>query len=271
MPPSADPAATPAGAPTSPEEFFAGLDVVGAPRDLVALGGRLDVATLRAAYRHGCFPWPADERTERAQDRTSRRLARRGQVPSLPATPDGVLVPWCSTEPRAVLVAEQVTTSRTLRQVLRRSGWTTTVDTAFAQVLAGCADREETWITGAMTTAYGDLFAAGLAHSVEVWDGTELVGGLYGVLTGRIFSGESMFHRVSGAAKVAVVDLCDRLLEAGAPLVDVQQETELLSSLGAVLVARAEYVQLTRALRDTPVQLATDRRPVARLATRFTP
>ena len=266
---SVPPPSRPDALPTSPEEFFAGLDVVGARRELVALGGRLDVATLQAAYRHGCFPWPADERDERAQDRASRRLARRGQVPLLPDTPDGVLIPWCSTAPRAVLVAEQVTPSRTLRQVLRRSGWTTTVDTAFAQVLAGCADRDATWITGAMTTAYADLFAAGLAHSVEVWDGTDLVGGLYGVLTGRIFSGESMFHRVSGAAKVAVVDLCDRLLEADAPLVDVQQETELLSSLGAVLLAREEYVQLTRALRDTPVRLATDRRPVERLATRF--
>ena len=266
---SVPPPSHPQDAAASPEAFFAGLDVVGAPRDLVALGGRLDVATLQAAYRHGCFPWPADERQERSQDRVSRRLARRGQVPLLPGTPGGVLIPWCSTEPRAVLVAEQVTPSRTLRQTLRRSGWTTTVDTAFEQVLAGCADRDETWITGAMSAAYTGLFAAGLAHSVEVWDGAELVGGLYGVLTGRIFSGESMFHRVSGAAKVAVVDLCDRLLEVGSPLVDVQQETELLSSLGAVLIARAEYVQLTRALRDTPARLPTDRRPVERLATRF--
>ena len=144
------------------------------------------------------------------------------------------------------------------------------MDTAFEQVLDGCASRDETWITGAMRAAYVDLFASGLAHSLEVWDGTDLVGGLYGVLTGRLFSGESMFHRVSGASKVAVVDLCDRLLEVGAPLVDVQQETELLSSLGAVLIARAEYVQLTRVLRDTAVHLPTDRRPVERLATRFT-
>ena len=260
----------PSCADRGPEEFFAGLEVVDAPRDLVALGGRLDVATLTAAYRHGCFPWPAAERDERAQDRASRRLARRGQVPLLPDTPAGILIPWCSTEPRAVLVAEQVTPSRTLRQLLRRTGWTTTMDTAFEQVLDGCSDRDETWITGAMRAAYVDLFGAGLAHSLEVWDGTDLVGGLYGVLTGRLFSGESMFHRVSGASKVAVVDLCDRLLEVGAPLVDVQQETELLSSLGAVLVARAEYVQLTRVLRDTAVHLPTDRRPVERLATRFT-
>ena len=255
--------------PPTPEQFFAALDVGSAPRDLVALGGRLDVATLTAAYRHGCFPWPASEQDERAQDRAFRRLARRGQVPLLPGAATGVLVPWCSTEPRAVLVAEQVTPSRTLRQVLRRSGWTTTMDTAFPQVLVGCAAREETWITGAMRAAYVDLFAAGIAHSVEVWDGADLVGGLYGVLTGRIFSGESMFHRVSGAAKVAVIDLCDRLLEVGAPLVDVQQETELLTSLGAVLIARAEYVQLAGALRDSPVQLPTDRRPVDRLASRF--
>ena len=251
----------------TPEAFFAGLDVAGAPRSLVALGGQLDVPTLIAAYRHACFPWPAGGRGERSLERSARRLARQGQVPLLPLTPEGVLVPWCSTEPRAVLLADHVTVSRSLRKTLRRSGWTTTVDAAFEEVVAACADRDTTWITAAMQDAYASLHRAGVAHSVEVWDGPALVGGLYGVLIGRLFSGESMFHRTSDASKVALVDLCYRLLEVGAPLVDVQQETELLTSLGAVLVARTEYVGVVRRLRDSPVRLPADRRPVAQLGT----
>ena len=93
----------------------------------------------------------------------------------------------------------------------------------------------------------------------------ELVGGLYGVLVGQVFCGESMFHRATDASKVALVELCARLLEAGGRLVDVQEETPHLVSLGQVLVRRADYVGVLTALRDRPVRLATDRRPVARL------
>jgi leucyl/phenylalanyl-tRNA--protein transferase len=99
-----------------------------------------------------------------------------------------------------------------------------------------------------------------------VWDGDRLVGGLYGVLVGAVFCGESMFHRATDASKVALVDLCARLDEADVRLVDVQQQTEHLTSLGAVPVDRSEYLQVLEVLRDVPTTLASDRRPVRRLA-----
>jgi len=247
---------------------FAGLDVVGAPRELIALGGVLDPPTLVAAYRAGCFPWPASGRHERSLERSARRLARRGAVPLLPGTPPtGPLVPWCSPDPRAVLLTHSVTVPRSLRQRLRRSGWETTIDAAFAQVIAGCGARDETWISPEMTTAYLALYAAGGAHSLEVWDGDRLVGGLYGVLTGRVFSGESMFFLERDASKVALVDLCARLLAAGVVLLDTQQASPHLAALGQLLIHREQYVELVHRLRDDLVVLDPARRPVARLTT----
>jgi leucyl/phenylalanyl-tRNA--protein transferase len=251
--------------------LFDELDVAAAPRELVALGGTLDPDTLRAAYRNGVFPWPPSDADARAHDRAVRRLARRGVVPVLPGTgPDDHLVPWVSPQPRAVLLTEQLRVPRTVRQLLRRRGWETTVDADFAQVLARCADRADgTWITAAMRAGYLALHAEGGAHSLEVWDGDRLVGGLYGVLSGRVFSGESMFHAESGASKVAVVALCDRLVEAGVPLLDTQQESEHLLAMGQVLVDRGEYVRAVRSLQQPAVpatRLATERRPTAPLA-----
>jgi leucyl/phenylalanyl-tRNA---protein transferase len=251
-----------AGSAAGPDPF-ATLDVAGAPRELVALGGALDPATLLSAYRHGCFPWPPSGRHAASLQRSARSLARRRLVPVL-AGGEG-LVPWCSPDPRAVLLAEQVLVSRSLRRRLRRCGWTTTLDTAFEHVVEACADRQETWITGQVRRGFAALHHDGAAHSLEVWDGEQLVGGLYGVLVGRVFCGESMFHRSSDASKVALVDLCHRLLEAGVQLVDVQQETEHLASLGAVLVTRAQYLHALARLRDESVRLDPDRRPVSRL------
>lgn len=251
---------------TSPAELFDGLDVAGARRSLIALGGTLEPAMLVAAYRAGCFPWPSGEQ-EDVLERSARRLVRRGEVPLWPGE-DGY-VPWCSPDPRAVLLANQVRVSRSLRQTLRRSGWETTMNVAFEAVMAGCAapapGREDTWITARMRSAYAALHRAGGAHSLEVWDGDRLVGGLYGVLTGRVFSGESMFHRETGASKVALVDLCDRLLAAGVVLVDTQQATEHLLSMGQLLVTRREYLTVLTSLRDQPAVLDGRRRPVAEL------
>jgi leucyl/phenylalanyl-tRNA--protein transferase len=247
--------------------FFDELDVAGAPRELVALGGVLDAETLRAAYRNGVFPWPPSPEGAAAHDRAVRRLARRGAVPLLPATPEGYLVPWVSPHPRAVLLTEQVSVPRTVRRLLRRTGWETTLDSCFEEVVARCADRgESTWITPAMQEAYTALHREGGAHSVEVWDGTRLVGGLYGVLSGRVFSGESMFFAESGASKAAVVDLCRRLREAGVPLLDTQQESEHLAALGQVLVHREEYVTVVRSLQGGQAVLPADRRVVSELA-----
>ena len=248
--------------PVVPDDPFAELDVAGAPRSLVALGGTLDVDPLVAAYRAGLFPWPSDDP---GLERQARRLARTRRVPLLPGT-DG-LVPWHSPEPRAVLLADQVVVRRSLRARLRSCGWTATVDEDFDAVVEGCADRAEgTWITGRMREAYGALHRRGAAHSVEVWDGRTLVGGLYGVLVGSVFCGESMFHRATDASKVALVELCARLQEVGVRVVDVQEQTDHLASLGQVLVHRADYLQVLAALRDRPVALTPGRRPVARLA-----
>ena len=241
--------------------LFEQLDVARAPGDLVALGGALDTATLVAAYRSGCFPWPHSGRDARALERQARRLVRSGAVQRLPGDAEHQSLPWCSPDPRAILLANQLTVSRSLRQRLRHCGWHTTVDEAFEAVVAGCADRSETWITPAMQAAYGRLHASGVAHSLEVWEGDRLVGGLYGVLTGRVFSGESMFHRETDAAKVAVVALCDRLVEAGVVLLDTQQATDHLARLGQVVVRREEYLTVLLALRDQPAVLPSGRRP----------
>jgi leucyl/phenylalanyl-tRNA--protein transferase len=241
--------------------LFDDLDVAAAPRELIAVGGQLDPATLRAAYRNGVFPWPPSVEHAAAHERSVRRLLRKGQIPLLPDTPEGRLVPWVSPHPRAVLLTDRLSVPRSVRQLIRRSGWTTTMDVAFAQVLDACADRlEGTWITAAMRAGYLALHQEGGAHSLEVWDGDRLVGGLYGVLSGRVFSGESMFFRESGASKAGVVDLCRRLQEAGVQVLDTQQESEHLVAMGQVLVHREEYVSAVRALRDQPVALPVERR-----------
>ena len=247
-----------------PPADFAALDVAAAPSELVALGGTLEPATLLAAYRAGCFPWPPAGRSAPALERSARRLARSGKVPVLAG--DDPLLPWCSPDPRAVLLPGMLRVSRSLRRRLRTCGWETTVDEAFPAVVAGCADRPETWITDRMRAAYTALHVAGAAHSVEVWDGERLVGGLYGVRTGGVFSGESMFHREDDASKVALVDLVDRMRRGGVQLLDTQQQTEHMASLGQVTVLRRDYVAAVRALRDAPAHLPRGRQPVARLA-----
>ena len=246
-------------------QFFEQLDVAGAPRELVALGGTLDVPTIVAAYRAGCFPWPATGPYEESLERDARRLVRRGEVPLVPGTdPTALLMPWMSPHPRPVLLPDRVRVNRSLRKRLRHCGWETTMDQAFDAVIAGCADREATWITPGMHAAYRALHRAGVAHSLEVWAGDELVGGLYGVLTGRIFSGESMFHRVSDASKAAVVDLCRRFVAAGVVLIDTEDESDHMARLGQVLIHRDDYLDVLHHFHDEPVELPGDRLPVGR-------
>jgi leucyl/phenylalanyl-tRNA--protein transferase len=207
---------------------------------VVGFGADLKPSTLVDAYRRGIFPWPHP----------------------------GVATPWFSPDPRAVIPLDCLHVSRSLRQRLRRCGWSTTVDAAFEAVVAGCANRptgEGTWIGRDMEQSYVRLWRMGWAHSVEVWDGDRLVGGLYGVAVGGCFTGESMFHRATDASKVALVDLVARLAEAGACLIDVQMVTPHLASLGARDLPRAEFLALLAKARDQPVRLATDRLPVARL------
>lgn len=206
----------------------------------MAFGADLKPATLVDAYRRGVFPWPHP----------------------------GVALPWFSPDPRAIIPLDGLRISRSLRQRLRRSGWSTTVDAAFDAVIAACADRpsgEGTWITRGMSQAYSRLARLGWARSLEVWDREELVGGLYGMAIGGCFTGESMFHRAPDASKVALVDLVDRWREAGGAFIDVQLPTEHLASLGAVEVPREEYLARLHAVRDRHVPLVLDRLPVSRL------
>jgi leucyl/phenylalanyl-tRNA--protein transferase len=244
--------------------FFESLDIAGAPRELVALGGNLDVETLLAAYRAGCFPWPATGAHEASLDHDARLLIRHGQVPLVPGTDESKpLMPWISPHPRPVLLPDRVVVPRSLRKRLRHCGWETTMNTAFDEVIAACAARPQTWITPEMMVAYRALHRAGYTHSLEVWSGGELIGGLYGILTGRIFSGESMFHRVTDASKVAVVDLCHRFREAAVFLIDTQDESQHMENLGQILVHRADYVDVLHHFRDEPAELSSARHSVA--------
>jgi leucyl/phenylalanyl-tRNA--protein transferase len=233
--------------------------------DVVAVGGDLSVPTLLAAYRDGVFPWPAINRDDvAALRRRYRRAARAGLIED--RGPPGWSLPWFSPDPRAVLLPTQIHVSRSLRRRLRRSDWTTTCDLDFPAVVAGCRDRPAAWITAGLAAAYEALHAAGLAHSIEVWTpGGELIGGLYGVLVGGVFCGESMFHRVGDASKVALLDLADRFARAGGSLIDCQTPTTHLLAMGQLLVTRASFLDVLVALRDRPVRLITDRLPVERL------
>lgn len=206
----------------------------------VGFGADLRPATLVDAYRRGIFPWPHP----------------------------GVALPWFSPDPRAVLPLDGLRISRSLRQRVRRCGWSTTVDGAFDAVVTACANRpagDGTWISRDMARAYCRLSQLGWAHSVEVWDGARMVGGLYGVAVGGCFTGESMFHRSTDASKVALADLVDRWGEAGGDLLDVQLPTDHLTGLGAVEVTREAFLARLTAVRDDHVPVLLDRLPVSRL------
>jgi leucyl/phenylalanyl-tRNA--protein transferase len=195
---------------------------------LLAEGGDLEPSTLIAAYRAGIFPWPYDDHE----------------------------LLWWSPDPRAILPLDGLHVSRSLARLLRQGRFRVTLNAAFAQVIAGCADREETWITPALRAAYERLHGLGWAHSVEVWapDGT-LAGGLYGVAVGALFSAESMFHRARDASKVALVGLVAHARRVGLTLLDVQVPSAHLASLGARTIPRREYLARVAAAVRRPVRV----------------
>lgn len=160
---------------------------------------------------------------------------------------------WCQPEQRGVLELDGLKVSRSLRKVLRDGRFTVTSDQAFGDVVRACAEREETWISHAIERAYTTLFEAGSAHSVEVRENGELVGGLYGVAIGGVFCGESMFHRVTDASKVALVHLVRHLSSRGFVLLDCQYINSHLESLGAIEISRARYERRLRAALQLPV------------------
>jgi leucyl/phenylalanyl-tRNA--protein transferase len=193
--------------------------------DLVGVGGDLEPGTLLAAYRAGLFPMPVGRRR----------------------------IGWFSPLHRGVLPLDGLRVSRSLRRSCSR--YDVTVDACFRTVMEACGDprRPHGWITPAIVDAYERLHHTGWAHSVEAWDGSALVGGLYGVAIGGLFAGESMFHRATDASKVALVALVEMLVRDGYVLLDVQWSTPHLASLGVVEIPRTEYLErLAHALTVTP-------------------
>ncbi|MGD8309261.1 MAG: leucyl/phenylalanyl-tRNA--protein transferase [Chromatiales bacterium] len=207
------------------------------PNGLLAIGGDLSVPRLLNAYRAGIFPWYSE----------------------------GQPILWWSPDPRTVLYPERLRISRSLRKTLRKGRFQATVDRAFSRVVESCAaprpGEPGTWITRGMARAYDRLAAAGAAHSVEIWEGGHMVGGLYGVALGRVFFGESMFSRTSDASKAALVHLVDILLEAGYRLVDCQVYSDHLLSLGAEEIPRAEFERCLDRWVDEPAPEDAWRRP----------
>lgn len=152
---------------------------------------------------------------------------------------------WVSPDQRGILPLDGFRLSKSLRKSMRRSGFTIRVDTDWDGIIEGCAtvgeDRDSTWINASIRRVYGELFRRGVAHTVEVWDGDDLVGGLYGLAIGAAFFGESMFHRRTDASKMAMAHLVERLNAGGFVLLDTQFLTAHLASLGGIEIPREEY------------------------------
>ena len=185
----------------------------------LAMGGELSVAWLSEGYRRGIFPWFSE---------------------------DEPVLWWCP-DPRMVLFPERLRISRSMKQVLRSGRFRFTVDGAFMEVITACAKlRKEggTWIGPDIIAAYAALHRAGYAHSVEVWEGEQLVGGLYGVAVGDVFCGESMFSHVSNASKAGFIMLVQALVREGFRLIDCQVYTHHLASLGAEEIPRKKFLDL---------------------------
>ena len=193
---------------------------------LVAGGGDLSVPRLLLAYRSGIFPWTVDPIT------------------------------WWSPEPRAIFELDGFHVSRSLARVIRKGVFSITMDRAFGQVMQGCAapapGRRSTWISPEFIAAYTQLHQQGHAHSLECWQGRRLVGGIYGVTIGGLFAGESMFHRVSDASKVALFHLIEHLRRQRFVLFDIQMLTPITAQLGGISIPRAEYLsRLAQAVTQT--------------------
>lgn len=199
------------------------------PNGLLACGGDLSTPRLVAAYRRGIFPWFSQ----------------------------GEPILWWSPDPRMVLVPSEFRATRSLAKRVRSTGWRISADTAFLPVIHACATtpregQNGTWIVAPMVSAYTRLHREGIAHSVEVWEGHTLVGGLYGLALGRMFYGESMFSHKSDASKAALWWLCQRLDEWGFPLIDCQMHTAHLASLGARTMPRSEFAVRVAELASQP-------------------
>lgn len=185
-------------------------------KGLVAIGGDLSPERLLVAYRNGVFPWTVSP------------------------------ISWWSPDPRAILDLDQLHISDSLRKILRKKIFEISIDRAFPQVIRSCArapGRSDTWITPEFIEAYTRLYEQGHAHSLECWHDGELAGGIYGVAVGGLFAGESMFHRVSNASKVALYHLVEHLRERGFRLFDIQMLTPVTRQMGGTTIPRDEYLR----------------------------
>lgn len=187
---------------------------------IVDVSDDLRIERLLEAYSFGIFPWPHED------------------LPTL----------WFCPEERGVLDFARVHVPRSLQKFLRHCAWTVTFNRCFDDVLAACAEaprpgQDGTWITPKMARAYIDFHRAGYAHSVEVWDGEELIGGMYGVYVAGVFSGESMFYRRTNASKFALLKLVEFLRAQSLEWMDIQMVTPLLELFGGRYVSRAAYLE----------------------------
>lgn len=194
------------------------------PNGLLAVGGDLQPERLLNAYRQGIFPWYSPQ--------------------------DPLL--WWSPDPRAVLDPCAFHQSRSMKRFHRHSPYQVTLNRAFDQVIVGCAEREEegTWITGEIIAAYQLLHRLGHAHSVEVWQDSRLVGGVYGVAVGRLFCAESMFSRAVNGSKTGLLVFCQHFIKHGGKLIDCQILNSHTASLGVKEISRRDYLAQLRVLRQ---------------------
>ncbi|MDG2089819.1 MAG: leucyl/phenylalanyl-tRNA--protein transferase [Gammaproteobacteria bacterium] len=204
------------------------------PNGLLAIGGDLSPERLLAAYRLGIFPW-----------------YETGQP-----------ILWWSPDPRMVLFPEDLHISKSLNKVINKQVFHLSSNQDFSAVIAACSsqsnkNRDGTWITDEMQLAYINLHKAGWAHSIEVWQDDELVGGLYGIAIGEIFFGESMFAIKDNASKVAFVHLVNSLINKGYKLIDCQVSSEHLASLGAREIKREEFMHCLSGLSDLSKSINT--------------
>ncbi|MGY8914084.1 MAG: leucyl/phenylalanyl-tRNA--protein transferase [Flavobacteriales bacterium] len=188
---------------------------------LLAIGGDLSSERLLLAYENGIFPWFNEDS----------------------------LILWWSPDPRMVLFPNKIKVSKSMRKIIRENRFKLTKNTQFEAVIDQCAlssrkDQLGTWITQSMKKAYVKLHDLGLAKSYEVWEGDELVGGLYGIDLGHVFCGESMFSKVSNASKFAFIKLAQELGEKKYRLIDCQVYTPHLESLGAEEISREEFIEI---------------------------
>ncbi len=210
--------------PSDPPEAFPDVDrALAEPDGLLAAGGDLSSERLLVAYRRGIFPWYEE----------------------------GQPILWWSPNPRCILRPESFHVAKRLTRQIRRSPLTVSFNSAFPQVIRACADdrasQKGTWITPQMLSAYERLHDEGWAHSIEVMDDNELVGGVYGLCIGRVFFGESMFSAQANASKIALFALTKHMLANSMPLIDCQVESPHLLTLGATMMPRAELVRTLNA------------------------